>query len=212
LGAVSDNDYRLTAETIPDPFFFPVMASSARPDGCVQRSCEGRNQQLLSPRIGVPEVIEIGAVVDAVVSRVEPFGVYLTQDKDTIFVPLSNLAWLPHPLTIAALQPGQTVMVLVERLNYKTKVYAGSVKRLHPEENPYRAFSRQPPDQVFGGKVKMIHHDGVVVDVGKGCVGELPLTEQTKALAEGSQVQVQITALELNEQRMTLKLAPCQPT
>lgn len=38
------------------------------------------------------------------------------------------------------------------------------------------------------------------------CVGELPLTDQTKVLAVGTQVDVQIASLEVDDQRMTLKL------
>ena len=46
-------------------------------------------------------MIEIGSSVIAVVERVEPYGVFLARDGDTIFVPTGNLAWKPNenPLT-----------------------------------------------------------------------------------------------------------------
>ena len=62
--------------------------------------------------------------------------------------------------------------------------------------------------RVYTGKVKMIHHDGVVVDLGNGCSGDLPLTDETKTLQTGMEVGVQIAALEVDTQKLDLKLAP----
>jgi hypothetical protein len=47
----------------------------------------------------------------------------------------------------------------------------------------------------------------VTVALENNCVGELPLTDQTKMLAEGAEIDVQIASLEVDDQRMTLKLA-----
>ena len=156
-------------------------------------------------------MIEIGTVVEAEVSRVEPYGIFLTHKADAIFVPLGEVAWPSDAISLSDFQTGQTIKVLVERLNYKTKTYAGSIRHLHPERNPYRQFSRELPERIYTGTVKMAHHDGVVVDLGNGCEGELPLTDQTRLLPVGSQVNVQITSLEVNDQRMALQLAPVAP-
>jgi ribosomal protein S1 len=133
---------------------------------------------------------------------------FLSHKADTIFIPMGNVAWQSTAATIAAFQPGQKLRVLVERLNYKTKIYAGSMKNLDPESNPYRELSRNDPERVYTGNVKMVHHDGVVIDLGNGCVGDLPLTDETKTLETGSQVDVQIAALEVDAQKLDLKLAP----
>jgi hypothetical protein len=45
--------------------------------------------------------------------------------------------------------------VAVLRLNYEKNTYAGSVKHLHPEENPYRELSRMPIGTVFDGTVDL---------------------------------------------------------
>ncbi|MBL8819893.1 MAG: S1 RNA-binding domain-containing protein [Planctomyces sp.] len=151
-------------------------------------------------------MIEIGAVVEADVSRVEAYGIFLTHKSDSIFVPMNNVTWHADLAAPSDFQPGAKVKVLVERLNYKNNVYAGSIKHLSPEGNPYRDLSRQPPERIFSGRVKMVHHDGIVVDLGNGCVGDLPKCDQTTTLSEGSEVEVQITSLELDEQRVGLKL------
>jgi ribosomal protein S1 len=86
------------------------------------------------------------------------------------------------------------------------------LKQLDPEGNPYRELSRMPPGTVLRGKVRMMHHNGITVDIGTNCVGELPLNPQTKSLSTGSEIEVQITSLEVNDQKMTLKLANDSPS
>ncbi len=152
-------------------------------------------------------MLEIGAIVEAMIMRVEPFGIFLAYGNDSIFVPLNNVAWIPTPTMLANLSVGQTLRVMIERLNYEKNTYTGSLKHLDPEGNPYRALSRNPPGTVLRGKVKMVHQNGVTVDVGNDCVGELPLNDQTRHLPEGSEIEVQIASLEVNDQAMTLKLA-----
>src|SRR5262249_6576499 len=102
-------------------------------------------------------MIEIGAIVEAKVTRVEPYGIYLAHGNDTILVVLNNVAWLPSPTTLASFRPGQAVHVLVERLNYENGIYSGSLRKLDPEGNPSRQLSREPLGKVFVGKVKMVH-------------------------------------------------------
>lgn len=151
-------------------------------------------------------MIEIGTIVEARIARVESFGIFLVCGEDRIFVPLNNVAWVPSPTTLADFSVGQIIKVLIERLNYESNIYCGSFKILDSTGNPYRELSRNPPGTVFLGRIKMIHQNGVTVEVGN-CVGELPLNDQSKGLREGSEVEVQITSLEVNAQRMTLKLA-----
>ena len=151
-------------------------------------------------------MIEVGTVVEATVTRTLPFGVFLTHSGDTIFVPLNNLSWTPSPDILSQFEVGQTIPVLVERLNYEKCEYAGNLRILTPERNPYREFSVLPPGYVIRGRVKMVHQNGVTVELNELCSGELPVTEATRELTVGAEVDVQITSLELNDQRMTLKL------
>lgn len=152
-------------------------------------------------------MIEIGSVVEATVVRTVPFGIFLQSGGDTILVTLDKVSWTPSPNTLSQFEVGQTWRVLVERLNYKENVYAGSLKLLTPEQNPYREFSVLPAGTVLRGRVKMTHQNGVTVELNEWCSGELPLTGETRKLTEGAEVEVQITSLELNDLSMTLKLA-----
>lgn len=151
-------------------------------------------------------MIEIGTVVEATVTRTAPFGVFLQQGGDTIFVPLNNLSWTPSPDILSQFEVGQTIRVLVERFNYEKCQYAGNLRILTPERNPYREFAALPPGKLLRGRVKMVHQNGVTVELNRFCSGELPLTEETRGLTVGAEVGVQITSLELNDQRMALKL------
>jgi ribosomal protein S1 len=151
-------------------------------------------------------MIEIGTVVEATVVRTAPFGVFLQSGGDTIFTPLNNLSWTPSADILSQFEVGKTIRVLVERFNYEKGEYAGNLKVLVPEQNPYRGFSILPAGKVLRGRVKMVHQNGVTVEMNEWCSGELPLTEIASKLVEGTEVSVQITSLELNDQRMTLKL------
>ena len=152
-------------------------------------------------------MIEIGSVVEATVTRTAPFGVFLQHGGDTIFIPLNNLSWTPWPEILSQFEVGRNILVRVERFNYEKCEYSGNLRILTPERNPYREFSALPPGKVLRGRVKMVHQNGVTIELNKFCSGELPVTETTRELAVGAEVDVQIASLELNDQRMTLKLS-----
>ncbi len=152
-------------------------------------------------------MIEIGTMVEATVIRTAPFGVFLQHGGDAIFMPLNNISWTPSPDILSQFEVGQTVRVLVERFNYEKCEYAGNLRILAPERNPYREFSVLPPGKVLRGRVKMVYQNGVTVELNEFCSGELPLTEEARKLVVGTEVDVQIASLELNDQRMSLKLS-----
>jgi ribosomal protein S1 len=152
-------------------------------------------------------MLEIGSVVDAEVIRIMPFGLYLKAGDDTVLLTVGQISWTPTRETSSQFKVGQTLRVLVERFDYAKKVYAGSIRLLTPELNPYREFSMLPAGTVLRGRVKMTHQNGVTVELNEWCSGELPLTDETSKLTLGTEVEVQITSLELSSQDMTLKLA-----
>jgi len=156
-------------------------------------------------------VLEIGCVVEATIIQITAFGVFLKSGSDTIFIPLDGLSWTPSPDITRQFQVGQTHQVFVERFNYEKSVYAGSLRLLVPEQNPYREFSALPSGTVIHAKVKMIHGNGITVELNDWCSGHLPLDDRTKYLKKGSEVDVQITSLELNHKNITLKLADKSP-
>lgn len=152
-------------------------------------------------------MLEIGSVVNAEVVRIMPYGLYLRAGDDTVLITVGQISWTPTRETSSQFQVGQTLRVLIERFDYAKKVYAGSMRLLTPELNPYREFSMLPAGTVLRGRVKMMHQNGVTVELNEWCSGELPLTDETRKLSVGTEVEVQITSLELSPQYMTLKLA-----
>ena len=151
-------------------------------------------------------MIEIGAMVPATINRIEPYGIYLEHGEDSVFVTADNLAWVGDENVLSHFKVGQVVDILIERYHYEKQMYVGSLRRLHPESNPYRVLSRQPPDAVIEGIVKLVHPNGIVVDLCNGCKGDLPLTERTKTLNEGEPIKVQVASLEVDEKQLVLKL------
>lgn len=164
---------------------------------------------MMNPKRSV-KMIEIGSSVIAVVERVEPYGVFLARDGDTIFLPTGNLAWKPNENPIGDIHVGDSMKVVVLRLNYEKKTYAGSLKHLHPENNPYRELSLMPIGTSFDGTVSLVHQNGVSVRLRNGCVGEIGLAANSRELKQGEAIRVQITALEVDEERLVLALAPTE--
>ncbi len=151
-------------------------------------------------------MIEIGVVVKGIVTRIAPFGIFMSHGEDLVFVPLSNFAWIPNPKVISQFYIGQERDVLVERLNYDKNIYTGSFRRLDPEGNPYRILSRYPPSATFDGIVVMVHANGFTIEIDGGCRGEIFKTPQNEDLTKGEKVRVRIKSLEVDVQNLVFEL------
>ena len=152
-------------------------------------------------------MLKIGEKINAVVTRVEPYGVFLVYNDDEIFVPLNNLAWIPSPTTITSIRTGDSIKVLVESLNEAENTYTGSLKRLFPEQNPYKRLEDVAPSDVLHGVVRMVHQHGVSVELDNRCIGEISLSDHTVGLQEGVMVSVRIAEVDVENQRLSLELA-----
>jgi small subunit ribosomal protein S1 len=152
-------------------------------------------------------MIEIGSVVSAQVERVEPYGVYFRAADDTVLVLAPDVAWTGRVNLAEAFPVGTTRDVMILRLNYKTGEYVGSIRRLHPEDNPYRQISLRRPGEVLHGKVTGAYSNGASVRLPNGAYGNVPATElRDRIVSVGDEVEVVIRALDVDEGRLTLGL------
>jgi ribosomal protein S1 len=151
-------------------------------------------------------MVEIGSTIEAAVTRVEHYGVHLDYAGQEVLVLVPEFAWQPVNLA-NAVRVGDRLKVLVLRYNYKTKQIVGSVRRLHPEQNPYRELSRLPPGVALCGKVTFAATDAVTVRLPNGAWGHLPKRLLAHEVKAGDAVAVEIDAVEVDEGQLTLKPA-----
>jgi small subunit ribosomal protein S1 len=149
-------------------------------------------------------MVEIGSTIDAVVTQVEQYGVYLEHDGEEVLVLIPEFSWQPVRDLKSAVRVGERLKVLVLRYNYKKRQIVGSVRRLHAEQNPYRELSRLPPGEVLRGKVRFVAGGAVTVALPNGAWGHLPKRLLAPGLNVGDDVEVEIDALDVDEGRLIL--------
>lgn len=98
-------------------------------------------------------MVEIGSIIRGKVNRVEPYGVWLEHAQGPVLVLAPEVSWSDRRPLSEMIRPGEQYDVIVLRYNYRDHVAVGSIRRLHPEENPYRQMARLEPGTVLRGRV-----------------------------------------------------------
>ncbi len=148
-------------------------------------------------------MLEIGSKVTARVVRIEPYGIWLKRDGDDILVMAPDVSWKGRaPAEVAQL--GDELELIVMRYNYPKRVVVGSLKALHPEENPYRELARREPGEILIATVRDLLGDAFHVDLPQGAWGSLPRGCVCEELRPGDKVAVRIFDLEVDQGRLTL--------
>jgi ribosomal protein S1 len=154
-------------------------------------------------------MIEIGSIIEAVVTRIEPYGVYLQHDGETVLVLIPEVAWQPVRDLRDKCQIGERLPVYVLRYNYVDRAVVGSFRRAHPEANPYRQLSRLAPGTVLPGRVKYLSKDGLTLEMPNGARGFMPSRYAAgKSAQPESVVNVVIGSIDVDEGRLWLEPAP----
>jgi ribosomal protein S1 len=151
-------------------------------------------------------MVEIGSVIEAAVEGVEVYGLFLKHGQEHVFVHLPDVSWTDTRDLRERFKPGDVLKVFVLRYNYRDRIVVGSLRRLCPEDNPYRALSRLPPGTLLEGRVTSLAGDEVTVEVANNAHGYLPKIHLHKQLTLGQRVRVAISGLEVDEGRLRLRL------
>ncbi len=152
-------------------------------------------------------MVEIGSTIQAQVSRVENFGLFLKYKNETVCVLVPELAWRPIRDLHQQYQVGDVVDVYVTHYNYADRQIVGSIRRLHPEENPYRQLSRLEPGRVLQGQVLHSAGELVTVQLPNDVWGHIPKHRLRTELKKGDRVDVVISQLDVDSGSLYLDLA-----
>jgi small subunit ribosomal protein S1 len=150
-------------------------------------------------------MVEVGSVINAKVVRIEPYGVWLDFRGERALVLVPELSWkkIAHPTEIV--HEGDAIDVYVSHYNYKDQVIVGSVKRLCPEQNPYRELSRFAPGTPLHATVVSLFSDEVTVELANGAWGHIRRDRLPEHIQRGDSIEAVITDLQVDQGRLTLE-------
>lgn len=156
-------------------------------------------------------MVEIGSIIRAKVTRVEPYGVYLDYAGQSVCVLAPDVSWHGKGDLRQRVKIGEEIDVRVMRYNYRDHVIVASIRLLHPEENPYRQLARLEPGTILQARITLITREDVTLDLGNDAWGHMPTYWLQPGLKKGDTVEVEIAGIEVDEGRLWLEPAGHAP-
>jgi ribosomal protein S1 len=150
-------------------------------------------------------MVDVGSIIRAKVTRVEPYGVFLQHGKESVVVLVPETSWSDRRPLPERIRPGEEYDVLVLRYNYRDGTIVGSMRRLHPELNPYRKLAQLEPGTILRGKVVNVLDAELTVELPSGAWGHVPWHDKTADVRRGDELDLAITAVEADEGRLLLE-------
>lgn len=154
-----------------------------------------------------------GRIVEARVTRMEHYGLYLTKGGDTILVLIPEIRWsrgLGHPANFTEIGDQHPVKILryVEQYEH----YIGSLKQVYPEANPLKdaGDGRFAPGRIFEGRVCQLVDYGCFVELSPGVAGLLHISSwEGRSFTVDDEVTVRIVSSSLEDSfcRIHLRLS-----
>lgn len=149
--------------------------------------------------------VKVDSVLKGVVTGVMPFGLFVDMDGIEGLVHISEIAWekVSHPGNYFTV--GSPIEVKVIGKDFDSKKLALSVKRLM--DNPWEtAEEKYPVGSTVRGKVSKIVPFGAFVNLEKGLDGLIHVSEATRSLEEGEEVDAVVTNVEGENQKLALSM------
>lgn len=159
------------------------------------------------------EELEVGQVVEGVVSSIRNFGAFVDIGGLDGLVHVSRLSWERVEDPNEVLQVGQKVRVKVEKVNPQTGKISLTYRDLleHPWTDVEKRF---PENSIVKGTVTRTANFGAFVKVAPGVEGLVHISELahhrvvqvTSVVKEGDEIEVKILSVDPKAQRMSLSL------
>ncbi|MBI2414244.1 S1 RNA-binding domain-containing protein [candidate division WWE3 bacterium] len=151
------------------------------------------------------ESVKMGDLLNGVVTGVMPFGLFVDMEGLEGLVHISEIAWekVSHPGNY--FQVGSSIQVKVIGKDDISKKLALSVKQLM--NNPWEtAEAKYPVGTVVKGKVSKIVPFGAFVNLEKGLDGLIHVSEATRPLIDGEEVEATVTNVDGANQKLALSM------
>jgi ribosomal protein S1 len=154
--------------------------------------------------------LKVGQTVEAVISNIAPFGIFLTMelsDGSVIegFVHISEVSWEKLATVPEEFKPGEKIKVQVIGFDRETKRVNLSIKSLteDPFEEKRKAYTA---DQKVEGSVTKVLSNGVLVKLADGVEGFIKKEKipPTVSYLEGSPVNATVVEVDTKRHRVVL--------
>lgn len=158
-----------------------------------------------------------GQVREGVVRSLQDYGAFIDLGGVDGLLHVSQLSWqrIRHPSEV--LQIGQTIKVMVRKIDAETGKISLAFRDL--SENPWTmAPGRYPPTSIHEGTVSKIMDFGAFVELEPGVEGLVHISELSHGrvfrvrdiVSEGQQVQVKVLSIDTEQQRISLSMKALQ--
>lgn len=159
------------------------------------------------------QTIAEGQTLSGVVRNIKPFGVFVDLGGQDGLIPVSELSWARVNDPSELLEIGQSVEVLVTRVDRDARRIGLSLKRL--SESPFDEYVKkvQPGNRVTG-QVSRLAEFGAFVELAPGVEGLIHLSELStqrvrkprEVVTEGQIVEVEVLSIDSANRRIGLSL------
>lgn len=156
-----------------------------------------------------------GATVTGVIRSVQPFGAFVNVDGIEGLIPISELAWgrVEDPSEIVT--PGQTVQLVVKKLDWENNKFSFSMRGA--ESDPWQGVGeRYPLNSFHHGAVARLAPFGAFVTLEPGIDGLIHISRlgagkriqhPREVVREGERIEVKIEGIDNATRRISLTLA-----
>lgn len=152
------------------------------------------------------DVLELGSIIEAHVYRVEPYGVFLRHNDAELFVHLQELSWTDRRPANARGLLNSFLRVQVLSRDPEKDQWIASVKRIHPESNPFREVADLPVGVVLRGKVIYETSGAFFVRLHNGAEGIIIRSEVKCEIRAGDNVDAIVVAVDAEKGKLQLRL------
>jgi ribosomal protein S1 len=150
-------------------------------------------------------MLKIGEMINALVYRTEPFGVFLRYEGNEILVHLPELSWTDlRPANERGLMD-KVIKVKIIDYNEKKDQWVASARKADGVVNPYLELSKKPVGVFLNGKIIRRTMDEYLIELENGAIGRLE-DDPRAPIEMGQDVSVSIISLEPDEGRRGLKM------
>jgi small subunit ribosomal protein S1 len=158
-----------------------------------------------------------GQVRTGIVRSVKDFGAFVDLGGVDGLLHVGDMSWSRVASAADVVQPGQSVEVVVLKINPETRKLSLGLKQL--QKSPWdEAAANYPPDTVVAGKVTRVMDFGAFVELEPGVEGLVHISElshqrvrrPSDVVKPGQEVQVKVLKVEPGAKRMSLSLKAAQ--
>jgi small subunit ribosomal protein S1 len=152
------------------------------------------------------EVLSPGAIIDAVVERIEPYGAWIDHEGRRGLVGIPEVSWsrIRHPGE--ALSVGQRVRVKV--LAVAKDQFSASIRAAYPELDPWRDPAEFSEGTAFVAPVVLETAYGCFVELRPEVWGLLPREKCPEEVRMGDLLRVTVEAIDAVHRKVEVSLSP----